>query len=316
MADGGGVAVGVDVGGTKLAAGLVTADGEVLDRARVTTPAEDADAVADAIGSVVRRLVAPRDLAEVPVGVGAAGMIGVDGRVRFAPNIDWPGYELRAELQARLGRPVTVENDANAAAWGEYRCGAGAAVSTSLAMVTVGTGVGGGLVLEGALVRGEGFCGEFGHMIVLEGGPTCPCGNRGCLEALASGSAIGATARRHVDEGQAPRGSALYELGDPTGKGVTLAAQAGDEGAVAVLAECGFWLGVGIASLVNALDPAMVVVGGGALQAGELLLEPARASAGERMLGRTHRDPPPIVPAALADDGGLVGAALLALAGE
>lgn len=312
-----GLAIGVDVGGTKLAAGLVGAEGSVLARDRVDTPATDAEAVGAAIVHIVERLQAAHDLPPVPVGVGAAGLIGLDGVVRYAANIDWADYPLRAELEQRLGMAVTVDNDANAAAWAEYRCGAGRDSRASLMMLTIGTGVGGGLVTEGLLVRGAlGFGAEFGHVVVAEGGPRCPCGNHGCLEALASGTAIGRTAARHVAERRTPAGSALTRLSELTGKSVTVAAHGGDEGAVAVLAECGFWLGVGIASLINALDPEIVVVGGGAMQAGEFLLGPARDSARERLMGREHRELPPVVPAALGDDGGLVGAALLALAAQ
>ncbi|HWB72366.1 MAG TPA: ROK family protein [Egibacteraceae bacterium] len=138
----------------------------------------------------------------LPVGVGAAGVVDLDGRVRYAPNIDWADYPLRAELEALLDVAVTVDNDANAAAWGEYAAGAAAAAS-SVVMLTVGTGVGGGLIIDGRLVRGAGGLGaEFGHLIVSEGGPRCPCGNHGCLEALASGNAIGRVAREALQAGR------------------------------------------------------------------------------------------------------------------
>ncbi|CAN5769784.1 ROK family glucokinase [soil metagenome] len=318
-----GVAVGVDIGGTKLAGGLIGADGSVLARDRVDTPAHDADAIVEAVLGVVERLTgacepgtgdsAPRGVG-VPVGVGAAGMIDLGGTVRYAPNLDWSGCQLGALLTRRLGVTVTVDNDGNAAAWGEYRCGAGRDTRASLVMLTVGTGVGGGLIHNGTLLRGaQGFGAEFGHMVIAEGGRRCPCGNTGCLEALASGTAIGITARERRESGGVPTDSPLHHASEPTGKSVTIAAHAGDEAARAVLAECGAWLGVGIASLVNALDPEMVVVGGGAMDAGELLLAPAREAAVRRLMGRSRRQAPPIVRAGLADDGGLVGAALLAL---
>lgn len=316
-----GVAVGVDIGGTKLAAGLVGADGSVLARDRVDTPAHDADAIVEAVLGVVERLTSPHGFragvggrAGVPVGVGAAGMIDLGGTVRYAPNLDWSGCRLGTSLARRLGATVTVDNDGNAAAWGEYRCGAGRDTRASLVMLTIGTGVGGGLIHNGTLVRGaQGFGAEFGHTIIAEGGRRCPCGNTGCLEALASGTAIGVTAGEWRESGRVPAGSPLHLDSEPTGKSVTIAAHAGDETARGVLAECGAWLGVGIASLVNALDPEMVVVGGGAMQAGELFLAPAREAAVQRLMGRSLRRTPPIVRAGLADDGGLVGAALLAL---
>jgi glucokinase len=304
-------AIGIDIGGTKLAAGLVGADGAVLRRTRRDTPADDAAAIDDVVAEVVAELAADERL---PVGVGAAGLIDGDGVVRYAPNLDWEGYPLQTVLAKRLGVPVTVDNDANTAAWAEYRVGAGREAQMSLVMLTVGTGVGGGLVMGGRLVRGaSGLGAELGHLIVLEGGPVCPCGNRGCLEALASGTAIGRTAREHRAAGRLPDGSALLDLDAPDGRAVTAAARDGDAGALAVLAEVGGWLGVGIASLVNALDPEVVVLGGGGMNAGDLLLEPAVAAAHGRIIGLAHRPAPPIVPAELGDDAGLVGAALLAL---
>jgi glucokinase len=236
--------------------------------------------------------------------------------VRYAPNIDWVDYPLRALLAERLDVAVTVDNDATAAAWGEYRCGAGRAARDSMVMLTVGTGVGGGVVTGGAILRGaRGLAGELGHLIVHEGGAVCPCGNRGCLEAYASGTAIGRLAREALAAGEVGDGSALHGSAELSGKVVTAAAQVGDAAAVAILARAGRWLGIGVASIVNALDPELVVVGGGALQAGELLLGPARTAAAARVIGRSHRAPSPIVAAELADDAGMVGAALLALGG-
>jgi glucokinase len=305
-----GVAVGIDIGGTKLAAGLVAADGTVLERARKETPALDASAIIDAVADIVEELVGDQ---RVPVGVGAAGLIGPGGSVRYAPNIDWVDYPLRSKLADRLAGPVTVDNDANTAAWAEYRCGAGRDAPTSMAMLTLGTGVGGGLVVHGRLVRGaSGMAGELGHLIVSEGGHPCPCGNLGCLEAYASGTAIGLLAREAVAAGTVAEASPLRSAGVLDGKAVTEAAQAGDADAIDVLAEAGRWLGVGIASIVNALEPEVVVIGGGAMQAGELILEPARSAAQDRLVGRAARTLPPVVPAELGDAAGLVGAALLA----
>ncbi|MBA2528944.1 MAG: ROK family protein [Euzebyales bacterium] len=313
-----GLAVGVDVGGTKVAAGLVGADGSVIERLRRETPAQDPERSLPAlVAGVVAELGERCGVGALPVGVGAAGLVDLDGTVRYAPNIDWADFPLRAALAERLDGPVTVDNDANVAAWGEYRAGAGAAAPTAMVMLTLGTGVGGGLVLGDRLVRGGGgLAAEFGHVVVKEGGPRCPCGNRGCLEPLASGTAIGRLARDGLADGSAPQDTSLRRLPaeQVTGKTVTMAAHAGDRYATGVLARCGFWLGVGVASLVNALDPEVVVVGGGAMQAGELILAPAREAAAERVLGREHRRLPPIVRASLGDDAGIVGAALLALA--
>jgi glucokinase len=310
------LAVGIDVGGTKLAAGLVASDGTVLARARLETPVGEGDAIVSLIGRVVADLSAGQVAGSVPVGVGAAGIVDRKGVVRYAPNIGWRDFPLRQQVAALIGGPVVVENDANVAAWGEYRAGAGIGAGESMVMLTVGTGVGGGLVLADRLVRGgHGLAAEFGHIIVCEGGPRCPCGNRGCLEPLASGTAIGRLARDAFDQGRIPPDSALAGVAreNLTGKAVTAAAERGEDLARDILSACGTWLGVGIASLVHALDPEVIVVGGGAMQAGDLLLDPARRAFAERLMGRTHRPMPDIVPARLGDDAGLVGAALLAL---
>ncbi|MPZ74071.1 MAG: ROK family protein [Nitriliruptorales bacterium] len=313
-----GVAVGLDVGGTKLAGGLVAEDGSVLDRVRHDTP-DTPDAIVELVVSVARNFQTRHNLEPVPVGVGAAGLIDTEGTVRYAPNLPWADFPLGTVLRSRLDRPVTVDNDANVAAWGEYRAGGGRDAHRSLVMLTVGTGVGGGLVLEDRLVRGAGgMAGELGHITVLEGGPRCPCGATGCLEALASGTAIARIARERVAGGQIPPGTALATPppDELSGKQVTIAAYAGDRAAVDVLATAGRWLGVGIASLVAAFDPEVVVVGGGAMQAGDLLLAPAREACAARLIGRGHRELAPIVPAVLGDDAGLIGAALLALAAQ
>lgn len=314
-----GLAVGVDVGGTKVAAGLVGADGTVIERLRRVTPAEDAAAITELIADVARELKARHGAANAAVGIGAAGVVDVDGVVRYAPNIAWADYALRDEVAKLMDGPVTVDNDANVAAWGEYRAGAGSDAAASMLMLTIGTGVGGGLVMSDRLVRGaSGLAAEFGHIIVDEGGVRCPCGNYGCLEPLASGTAIGRVARQGLLDGSAPAGTILREtdVGSVDGKAVTVAAFAGDYYAIEVVRRCAVWLGVGIATLVNALDPELVVVGGGAMQAGELVLGPARAALNDRIIGRGHRTAPPIVRAQLADDAGLVGAALLAMSAE
>jgi len=307
-----GLAIGVDVGGTKLAAGVVDAAGTVLAHERRDTPADDVEALTALIAETALGLCARLGHDALPVGVGAAGMIDLDGVVRYAPNIGWRDYPLRARLAALLGAPVMVENDANVAAWGEYRVGAGRAARSSMTMLTVGTGVGGGLVLADRLVRGaSGVGAEFGHLVLSEGGPACNCGNRGDLEALASGTAIGRMAREAVEGGEVDPGSPLGQAALLDGKAVTRAAEAGDPVAVGILERAGFWLGVGIGSLVNVLDPEIVVLGGGAMQAEAFILPAARAAALDRMMGREYRDVPEIVPARLADEAGLVGAALL-----
>jgi len=304
-------AVGVDVGGTNMRAGLVDGAGTILDQERCATPKEGRKrlrAIIDLVTAVVERTGATG----ASVGVGAAGLVDLSGVVRYAPNLDWRDAPLQDDLAAALGVPVRVENDAAAAAWGEYRVGAAQHASGGALMLTVGTGVGGGLIMDDRLVRGAtGIGGEFGHLIVAEGGPRCPCGNRGCLEAVASGSAIGRMGRQAVADGEEPS-SALHDVGEVTGTAVTRAAQHGDELAQRVLVRAGTWLGVGIASLVNSLDPEVVVIGGGVLSAGDLLLAPAIEAYEARIVAREHRAVPPVLRAELSDDAGLIGAALLA----
>jgi len=301
--------IGIDVGGTKIAAGVIGPDGTVGARSRRDTPAADADAIARTIAEVVEELDAPG----APVGVGAAGHVDLEGVVRTSPNV--PGW-VREPLQARLeqtleGRPVVVANDADAAAWGEYRCG-GAADVDGLVLLTVGTGVGGGVVIGDRLLRGaDGGAGEVGHLIVDEGGPRCNCGNLGCLEAHASGTAIGRKARAAVAEGRVRSTSPLSGRA-PGGAEVSRAALDGDPDAREIIAEAGRWLGVGLGALGNVLDPPVFVIGGGVMAAGELLLAPAREAMVERLLGRETRAVPPVRASALGSDAGMIGAGLLA----
>jgi glucokinase len=307
-------AIGIDIGGTKIAGGVVTAAGRILDRTRVPTPPDDESATLAALFAAVDELLARHRRVDA-IGIGAAGLVEwPGGRARWAPHNSYRRLELRRLLHERTGLPTTVDNDANAAAWAESRFGAGAG-GGDLVLVTVGTGIGGGLVLGGHLYHGErGFAGELGHLIVDPEGDRCACGNRGCLEAMASGSTLGRLGREAAAGDPGGRLAAL--AGGPglvTGEVVFAAAAEGDKVALALFERVGHWLGVGIASLVTIFDPDLVVVGGGVAATGELLLAPARASFERYVHGRVHRDLPPVVPARLGDDAGLVGAATLAL---
>jgi glucokinase len=308
-------AIGVDIGGTKIAAGVVAEDGRILDRVRVPTPPDDEQATLAALHAVVDELRG-RDPRVEAIGVGAAGLVErPGGNARWAPHNTYRRLELRRLLHERTGLPTSVDNDGNTAAWAEARFGAGA-VSDDLVLVNVGTGIGGGLVLNGQLYHGEhGFAGELGHLIVDPDGDHCACGNRGCLEAMASGSTLGRLGR---EAAAADPGGRLADLaGGPdlvSGEVVFAAAAEGDKPALALFERVGHWLGVGIASLVTIFDPDLVVVGGGVAATGELLLAPARASFERYVHARDHRDLPPVVPARLGADAGLVGAATLALA--
>jgi len=305
---------GIDVGGTKIAGAVVSETGEVLEQARVTSPAADAEAVEKAIAGLVQELASRHPVDRV--GIGAAGYVDAGRRVvMFAPNIAWRDEHLADEVARHTGLPVVVENDANAAAWGEFAHGAAADVDDML-MITVGTGIGGGMVLGGRLYRGAfGAAAEIGHLRVVPGGRLCGCGNSGCLEQYASGSALVRDTRARA--ASEPAGAHLLDRagGDAaaiTGPMITAAAVDGDGFALARLAEAGTWLGEAVASLAAVLDPAVVVVGGGVSEAGEVLLEPMRDAFTQQLTGRGHRPTAEIRPASLGNRAGVIGAADLA----
>jgi len=309
------LAIGVDIGGTKVAAGVVDETGGVLALVRRATPGEDVEATETTIAEVVRELSGRYDV--VAVGIGAAGWIAADrATVLFSPHLAWRNEPLRDALADRIGVPVTVENDANAAAWAEYRYGT-ARGERVVACVTLGTGIGGGLVVSGILYRGaHGVACEWGHMSVVPDGRRCACGNRGCWEMYASGSALARDARELA--GVSPVAAhRLLQLvdGDPallTGMEVMLAAREGDPAAVEIFTAAGRWLGRGLADLAAIIDPSVLVIGGGVAEAGDLLLGPARDAFATSLTGRGFRPAAPIRLAALGPDAGLVGAADLA----
>jgi len=308
--------VGVDVGGSKVLAGVVDESGRVERTALRRTPGRlvAAEAVEDAI---VEAVGAAADGEPVgAVGVAAAGFVDRDGsRVAFAPHLPWRGEDVRGRLEQRLERPVLLDNDATCAAYAEATYGAGRGAE-SLLLVTLGTGIGGGLVVDGRVWRGHhGMAGEFGHMQVVPDGQACECGRRGCWEQYSSGNALVRVAAASL--GSEP--TVLAELcdGDParlTGPMVTEAAASGDLVARAAFASVGRWLGVGLANLVAAFDPELLVVGGGVAAAGERLLSPAREALEVSLVGAGHREVPPLAAAALGPEAGLVGAAALAAA--
>lgn len=306
------LAVGVDLGGTKIAAGLVDVEGTILAQGRRETPSSP-DAAADAIASLVKEL----DAGDAPVGIGAAGFVDASRReVLFAPNLGWVEVPFADLVASRVGSPVVMENDANAAAWAESRFGAGAAVR-SLVLITVGTGIGGGIVLDHALVRGGfGIAGEFGHVPLVADGRLCGCGQRGCWEQYASGNALTRSARSVAAVGgPGAKGLLAACAGRPeelTGSDVATAAAAGDPAAIGVLAEIGTWLGHGLAAVAAMLDPEVIVVGGGVVSNGDLLLAPAREEFRRRLPAAEHRPVADIRPATLGPAAGLVGAADLA----
>jgi len=306
------LACGIDVGGTKIAGGVVDESGTILEELRVESPATDAEAIEEAIAGLVVELRSRHAIETV--GVGAAGYVDkARAVVLFAPNVAWRNEDLKSELEKRTDLPVVIENDANAAAWGEFIFGAGHDAD-DLLLVTVGTGVGGGLVLDGEVYRGaNGVGAEIGHMRVVPNGILCGCGKRGCFEQYASGSALVREARAAAMSG-AMIAHGMFEraggdIAKITGPLITEAARDGDEGARQQLAELGRWLGEGIASLTEILDPGVVVVGGGVSEADELLLEPTRAAFAGQLVGRGFRPIPEIRKARLGNRAGLIGAA-------
>lgn len=303
----GAVAVGIDVGGTHLRAGLVGPDGllgPVLHRA---SEVDEADALIAAILRVLDELGAG-DTSRLPVGLGMAGLVDREGCLRYGPNVGVRETPLAALLVGALGgqRAVRVVNDASAAVVGEHRAGA-ARGHRDVVMFTLGTGVGGGVIADGRLLEGaNGFAGELGHLVIAEDGRDAPSGVRGTVEAYASGTAIGREAEEAVTAG-------LTGARGADAPAVVAAATAGEPWAIVVLERVGLHLGVAIASVVSVLDPSIVVVGGGAGDAAAAFLLPAaRTALRANLMGAAHRPLVPVVPAELRDDAGVIGAALLA----
>ncbi|WP_270889118.1 ROK family glucokinase [Pedococcus sp. 5OH_020] len=313
------LSVGIDIGGTKVAGGLVDVDGRVVGRARRDTPhrSKSPGVVEDTIVEVVAELLASTSCEVAAVGIGAAGFVAADrATVVFAPHLSWRDEPLEANLQRRVPVPISVDNDANAAAWAEWRFGA-AQQDSHVMMVNLGTGIGGALVLDGQIMRGRyGIAGEFGHMQVVPGGQRCECGNRGCWEQYASGNALVREARSLMTANSPMATDLLARVdGDPmalTGPMITEAAREGDPTATELLTEIGQWLGIGIANLAAAFDPGVFVIGGGVSAAGDLLLEPARTTFRRHLAGRGYRPEARIVAAQLGNEAGLIGAADLA----
>ena len=308
--------IGVDVGGTKVLGGVVDASGRVLASSRRETPREGGIELTKTIAAVALELM--QDHSITAVGVSAAGFVSSDRKTMLAtPNIaDWNGVQLDLELTKLIGLPVIIENDANAAAWGEAKFGAGRN-QAHMMMLTIGTGVGGGIVVNNELYRGAfGIAAEFGHLRVVPEGHLCGCGARGCFEQYASGSAL----RRHAREAISASPDLARNLlarGDGTidgltGQAITDAAREGDAVALAAYQTTAQYLGAGIASLAVLLDPSCVVIGGGVIDAGEILLAPTREAMKRYMPFAGKHPYPQIVAAELGNEAGLVGVADLA----
>lgn len=310
-------AIGVDIGGTKIAAGVVDEEGVIVAQTRRSSVAQTVEELDRAVIDVCRELMDAHEVGAI--GLAAPGFVSADeSTVMFTPNLPWRDHPLRDRVAAGLGMglPIVVENDANAAGWAEHRFGTGRGVD-NMVLLTVGTGLGGAVIADGRLVRGAwGTAAEVGHMRVVPGGVLCGCGLRGCWEQYASGSALDRRTREEV-AAQPARAAAMLELagGDPSavrGQLVTQAARVGDPLAVELLAELGRWLGEGTASMAALLDPALVVVGGGVSAAGDLLLGPARDGFVGQLSARGFHPEAEFAIASMGNEAGVVGAADLA----
>jgi glucokinase len=295
-------AIGADLGGTKLLALAIDPAGAVVAEAKVARP-DTPDGVVDALGELAEDWGGGGPVP--PVGIGIAALVDRAGVLRAGPNLPgFDGYPFTARLAERTGGVVVVDNDATAAAWAEQQVGAARGADDAI-FVALGTGIGGAAVVGGELRRGaNGFAGEFGHMVVDPHGPVCPCGLRGCWERFASGSGLAWLAAQH------PSGRFVGARGEV----VAAAAAAGEHDAVEVVGELAGWVALGIANLVTAFDPEVVVVGGGLVEMGDLLLDPVRRRLGEITFAAASRPPVPVLAALLGERSGALGAALLARA--
>ena len=299
--------IGVDLGGTKMVAGLVSPDGTITDTTTVARP-RTAEAMIEQPFGLVESLITDDVVA---IGMGVAGLVDNDGRLAWGPNVTGVDIPFRSMATERFGLPVAVDNDANFWAVAESHLGAAAAYDHAV-ILTLGTGIGGGIIIDREVYRGHGFAGELGHIIVDPQGLPCTCGHRGCWETRVSGRRLDDLARTIVDEH--PNGPVAVEAGvEPVlGRHLHQAALDGNVDAIAAYAEVGEWLGRGLLTLTVVLDPEVFVIGGSVADAGDLLLEPARQAFRESLEGADHRAIPPIVRRTLGADGGAVGAGIAA----
>lgn len=310
--------IGVDIGGTKVAAGVVDPDGQILDKVKYPTPSGDPGQLAEVVAKAVEELRGrrPDDTIEA-VGVGVAGFVDEDrATVQVAVNLGLRDEPLKERVRRRIELPVVIENDANAAAWAEARFGAGRG-SDHIVCVTLGTGIGGGLVLGGRLHRGRyGVAAEVGHYRVVQHGRRCACGDQGCWEQYASGTALVAEGR-DLARTDPVRAARMLELagGDADrvdGECMTRAALEGDTGALGCFERVGEWVGIGLADLAAILDPECFVLGGGVSDTGDIILGPVREAFERNLSGRPNRRPAQVRLAELGGEAGIVGAADLA----
>jgi glucokinase len=309
-------AIGIDIGGTKMAGALVDESGQILAELKVPSPIDDADQMIEAIGSLISKLGEGQKVGAV--GVAAAGFMSADREIMYhSPNIAaWRNEPLKKRIETKVIRPVLLENDANAAGWAEFRFGAGLG-SKSMIMLTIGTGVGGAIISDGVLLKGGfGIGGELGHAVLFPGGKECGCGQRGCVESYCSGTALLKSARELAASTE-PKGSTLRELmlqkGELSGEQLYKAILENDPGANELIVTLGKNLGTAIASIyVPLLDPELVVIGGGVSAVGEKLLEPIREAFENLIPAKGFRPELEIVKAKFLNQAGLIGVADLA----
>ncbi|GLU46074.1 ROK family glucokinase [Nocardiopsis ansamitocini] len=306
--------IGVDIGGTKVAAGVVDPDGRILEKVKYPTPSISSDAIADVVCDAIEELLAHYPQGQIEgVGVGMAGFVDeTRSTVVFAPNLAWRGEPLRERIQRRVDLPIVIENDANAAAWGEARFGAGRGVG-HVVCVTLGTGIGGGVIIDHQLFRGRyGIGAEIGHYRIVADGRRCGCGNRGCWEQYASGRALVAEAQDLAKTAPLRAERLLKSAeGDPEriqGQAITEAALAGDPAALECFRVVGDWVGQGLADMAAILDPERFVIGGGVSDAGDILIGPVRESFARHVTGRVVRTLADIRVAELGSEAGIAGA--------
>ena len=309
------LAIGIDIGGTKILGALVDAEGKIVSELRVPSPAQDPDLMVDTVVDLIEKLTLMAADVIAAVGVAAAGFIDADqSHILYAPNLNWRNEPMRERVQKRISLPVFIENDANAAGWAEYKFGSGRG-SKDMVMLTLGTGVGGAVIADYKLRRGGfGIGGELGHVRVVQDGKQCGCGRKGCVEQYSSGTAVLKAAKK-LAASEGPMGQRLRELageGELDGHLVYAALLEGDPGAMSLIATAADYLAQAMGSITAVLDPQIYVIGGGLSEAGDLLLDPIREALGANTPARGFRPEPKIVAATFSNQAGVIGAADLA----
>jgi glucokinase len=310
------LAIGIDIGGTKILGAVVDATGNILSSKKIPSPARDPEKMISVVAELIAELAKGAPEAILGVGVAAAGFIDAEqSTILYAPNLNWRNEPLRDRLQAVVPFRIVIENDANAAGWAEYKFGAGRG-SKDMVMLTLGTGVGGAVISDHKLRRGGfGIGGELGHIRVVQNGLQCGCGRKGCVEQYSSGSAVVREANALVAAGS-PLASRLSELSEAnsglTGMLVYQALLEADPGAISLANQAGGYLGQAMGSISAALDPQIYVIGGGLSEAGELILAPIREGFLKELPARGFRPEALVVAATFSNQAGVIGAADLA----